>query len=133
MRSTPPDDKASSSGSSRFQRIPGILVVLIPISVVILLILISPDFSRRSGTIFAWLIWLGFFLVVSLSDETETHSVWYSYRNLAVIASWLTQGLILTLTMILAGSALVLIARFKPRQPIRKNLKDILDLLIQSI
>ncbi len=129
MSLTPSDDKPSLQTSPSFQRIPGIFVFLIPISAIILLILITPDFSRRSGMLVTWLLWLAFFVTNSYPDDVEGRRFWYSYRNLAVVATWLSEGLVPALLLIVVGSILVFVVRlrFKRGQSWREHLRVAFD------
>ncbi len=136
MSATPSEDKASSYGSPTFQRIPGVLTFLIPISAVLALILISPDFSRSSGYIFSWFLWLVFFTILGLSDNSKPDTLWYSYRNLAVMATWLSIGLPAALLLVVVSSVVVLAFRLWRNRvpPFREHMLHGLNtLLLTSI
>jgi PAS domain S-box-containing protein len=130
MSSIPPAAPPSVYYSPRFQRIPGILIFVIPLIGFILLLVTSPDFSNPVEALLAWGLWLGLFTLASLSDDSEGHELWYSYRNLAIMTCWLSQGLVAALALLVVGCIVTVVMRLRSNG--RDNLRLPLNALLLS-
>lgn len=94
------------SPSAQQQRSSGVLIGVLSTTVIAILVLLSPHLHLELNVLLAGLICFGLYVFSSLWDERAENNTWSAYRHLAILSAWQIIGVLPTLFLMVAGTAI---------------------------